>query len=83
MAYKGVPVRRDSTTKDNEVTVSYKNTMTACQKILELQGLEGEALGAFRDEIGYALLNLAKAIEADLSRLTAEVAQLRESGQRH
>ena len=59
--------------------VSYQHTLSACEKILALKGVEAEASGQFRDEVGHALLNLAKAIEADLSRISSELAELRKA----
>ncbi len=59
--------------------MSYKHTLSACEKILALKGVEGEASGQFRDEVGHALLNLAKAIEADLRRISNELAELRKA----
>jgi len=62
--------------------VGYEHTLSACEKILALKGIEGDVSGQFRDEVGFALLNLAKAIEADLSRISRELAELRKATQK-
>ena len=62
--------------------MSYEHTRSACEKILALKGVEGDAGDQFRDEVGYALLNLAKAIEADLRRISSELAELRKASER-
>ena len=62
--------------------VSYEHTRSACEKILALKGVDEGAHGQFRDEVGYALLNLAKAIETDLSRISSQLAELRKATQK-
>ena len=59
--------------------MGYEHTFSACEKILALKGKEGDVSGQFSDEVGFALLNLAKAIEADLSRISRELEELRKA----